>query len=135
MKVQPPIVVAGAENDRLVVVDVPKKAVPVGTAAGVQLAAVLKSPLPGAASQVASCARAAWGSSAANPTSAVDARSAARGTAAYGLVNLVIIANDLRVASALRRIMPPWHREQPRLGAAQAVCPAANSNWTIGICG
>ena len=36
--------------------DVPKKAVPVGTVAGVQLAPVLKSPEPGLASQVASCA-------------------------------------------------------------------------------
>ena len=51
--------VLGAENDRLVVLDVPKEAVPVGTVvAGLQLAAVLKSPEPGLASQVASCARA-----------------------------------------------------------------------------
>ncbi|OKO84728.1 hypothetical protein AC629_20685 [Bradyrhizobium sp. NAS80.1] len=50
-----------AENDRLVVLDVPKKAVPVGTVAGLQLAAALKSAEPGLASQVASCACVAVG--------------------------------------------------------------------------
>ena len=41
-----------------VMLDAPKDAVPIGTVAGVQLAAVLKSPVPGVGSQVASCARA-----------------------------------------------------------------------------
>jgi hypothetical protein len=77
LNVQPPIVVVGLENVRLVVFDVPKKAVPVGTVAGVQLAAVSKSFVPGVASQVASCARAAPGKSAAAATSAVVASSAA----------------------------------------------------------
>ena len=58
MKVKPPTRVVPAENDSAVVLDTPKKAVPVGTVAGVQLAAVLKSPEPGLSSQVASCARA-----------------------------------------------------------------------------
>jgi hypothetical protein len=57
LNVQPPKVVV-AENDRLVMLDILKKAVPVGTAAAFQLAAVLKSPEPGVESQVASCARA-----------------------------------------------------------------------------
>src|SRR5258708_7382081 len=57
LKVQPPIAVL-AENDRPVVLERPKDAVPAGTVAGVQLAAVLKLPEPGAASQVASCASA-----------------------------------------------------------------------------
>ena len=49
----------GVGRERHVVwLDVSKKAVPVGTVAGLQLAAVLKSPEPGLASQVASCARA-----------------------------------------------------------------------------
>ena len=76
MNVQPPIVVL-AENDRAVVLDVPKKAVPVGTVAGVQLVAVLKTFVAGAASQVAFCARATPGSSAATATNAVVASSAA----------------------------------------------------------
>jgi hypothetical protein len=47
-----------AENDRAVTLDVSKDAVPPGTVAGVQLAASLKSPLPGVVLQVASCAAA-----------------------------------------------------------------------------
>ena len=65
MNVQPPIVVL-AENDRAVVLDVPKKAVPVGTVGAVQLALASKSKVPtvGPATvaelfQVASCAAAA----------------------------------------------------------------------------
>ncbi len=46
-----------------VVFDGPKNAVPVGTVAGVQLAAVLKFPEPGLTSQVASCARAGMAAS------------------------------------------------------------------------
>jgi hypothetical protein len=53
LNVNPPRVV-GAENDRLVVFDAPKNAVPVGTAGGVQLPAVLKFPEPGLGSHVAS---------------------------------------------------------------------------------
>src|SRR5262245_43948751 len=53
LNANPPTVVL-AENDRLVTFDPPKNAVPVGTVAGVQLAAVLKSELPGAVDQVAS---------------------------------------------------------------------------------
>ena len=49
---------ADAEIDSAVVVEVSKNAVPVGTVPGLQLAAVLKSPEPGAFSQVASCAAA-----------------------------------------------------------------------------
>src|SRR5215467_2903784 len=55
LNVNPPTVVL-AENDRLVMFDAPKNAVPVGTVGGVQLAAVLKSELPGAVDQVASWA-------------------------------------------------------------------------------
>ena len=47
-----------AEKDRAVVLERPKLAVAVGTVAGFQLAAVLKSPEPGLASQVAFCAHA-----------------------------------------------------------------------------
>ena len=55
MKVNPPRLVTLPElNVRPVIVDVPKNAVPVGTVAGVQLAAVLKSELTGAIDQVAS---------------------------------------------------------------------------------
>ena len=43
------------ENVMVVVFDPPNVAVPVGTAAGVQFAAVLKSPDPGLRSQVAFC--------------------------------------------------------------------------------
>jgi hypothetical protein len=57
--------------------DVPKKAVPVGTAAVDQLPAVVKSPEPGVALQVASCARAALGTNAATASSAVVARALA----------------------------------------------------------
>jgi hypothetical protein len=53
LKVKPPRV-ALAESDRLVIVDVPKKAVPVGTKPEVQFVAVLKSPEPGVVLQVAS---------------------------------------------------------------------------------
>jgi hypothetical protein len=59
-----------------VVFDAPKNAVPVGTVAGVQLAAVLKSPELGLASQVASCARA--GDAASNATAAVVVSKCAR---------------------------------------------------------
>jgi hypothetical protein len=55
-------------NVKPVMVDAPKNAVPVGTVAGVQLR-VLKSVLPGAVDQVASCARA--GMAANNATAAV----------------------------------------------------------------
>jgi hypothetical protein len=51
-----------------VIFDAPKNAVPVGTVAGVQLAAVLKFELPGAVDHVASCARA--GKAASNATAA-----------------------------------------------------------------
>jgi len=47
-----------AENDSAVVFEKPKKAVPVGTVAGVQLVAVLKSPEPGLVSHEAFCAAA-----------------------------------------------------------------------------
>ena len=75
MKVHPSVVTL-AENDRLVMLDAPKNAVsPVdGTMAGVQLAAVLKSPEPGLASHVTSAAPA--GGAAA--ISAEEASSAAR---------------------------------------------------------
>src|SRR5262249_28250043 len=52
-------------------VDAPKNAVPVGTVAGFQLAAVLKSEVPGAADQVASWAPA--GMAASNAAAAVVA--------------------------------------------------------------
>ncbi len=58
MNVNPPRLVLAFEKVSEVVLDVPKKAVAVGTVAGVQLADVLKSADPGAASQVASCAQA-----------------------------------------------------------------------------
>ena len=71
----------GDENDRLGVLEVPKEAVPVGTAAGFQLAAALKSKVPAtgpatvaSSSQVASCARAET----ATAISAEEASSAAR---------------------------------------------------------
>ena len=48
-----PMIVSGKENVREVVFDAPKLAVPVGTAAGDQLAAVSKSELPGDKSHVA----------------------------------------------------------------------------------
>ncbi|WP_368509137.1 hypothetical protein [Bradyrhizobium lupini] len=54
MKVQPPKL-ASAENETAVVLEVPKNAVPVGTTAGLQLAAVLKSPVPGLVDQVEIC--------------------------------------------------------------------------------
>jgi hypothetical protein len=76
LKVEPPTVVS-TENDSAVLVEVPKNAVPVGTAAGFQLAVVLKSAVPGLASQVAFCARAAPGNSAATAINAVVASSAA----------------------------------------------------------
>src|SRR5262245_22220725 len=57
-------------------VDAPKNAVPVGTVGGVQLAAVLKSELPGAVDQVASWARA--GMAASNAAAAVVANKYAR---------------------------------------------------------
>ena len=57
MKVNPPrLFTAPGLNVRPVMVDAPKTAVPVGTVAGVQLAAVLKSELTGAVDQVASWA-------------------------------------------------------------------------------
>src|SRR5262249_40430825 len=64
LKVNPPrLVVLPALNVRPVMVDAPKTAVPVGTVAGVQLAAVLKSELTGAVDQVASWARAGMAAS------------------------------------------------------------------------
>ncbi|MBM7482260.1 MULTISPECIES: hypothetical protein [Bradyrhizobium] len=76
MKVQPPKL-ASAENETAVVLEVPKNAVPVGTTAGLQLAAVLKSPVPGLVDQVesAACAAAVPASVAAK---AVEASHAAR---------------------------------------------------------
>ena len=47
------MIVSGNENVRAVVFEAPKLAVPVGTVAGDQLAAVSKSELPGEKSQVA----------------------------------------------------------------------------------
>ena len=63
-------------NVRAVMVDAPKNPVPVGTVAGVQLPAVLKSELPGVVDQVASCARA--GIAASNATAAVVVSKCAR---------------------------------------------------------
>jgi hypothetical protein len=65
-----PTVVNKLENVMVVVLDTPKMAVSVGTAAGVQLVPVLKSPDPGLRSQVAFCAGAANGprSAAISPT-------------------------------------------------------------------
>jgi hypothetical protein len=48
-----PITVSGNENVREVLFEAPKLAVPVGTVAGDQLAAVSKSKLPGDKSHVA----------------------------------------------------------------------------------
>jgi len=77
LKVNPPrLFTAPVLNVRLVMVDAPKNAVPVGTVAGVQLAAVLKSELPGAVDQVASWARA--GMAASNAAAAVVANKCAR---------------------------------------------------------
>jgi hypothetical protein len=76
LKIQPPLVV-GNENDRLVMLKVPKNAVPIGTNVGIQLLLLLKFPVLGKLDQVESCARAASGSSAATATSAVVASSAA----------------------------------------------------------
>ena len=72
MNVQPPIVVL-AESVSAVVSDAPKNAVPAGTVAGFQLAAVLKLPDVGLKSQVASCALAAPDANAVTATSAVVA--------------------------------------------------------------
>ena len=72
----PTDVVVKAWNAIEVVVDAPKNAVPVGTVAGVQLAAVLKFELPGAVDHVASCARA--GNAASNATAAVVVSKCAR---------------------------------------------------------
>jgi hypothetical protein len=55
LNVKAPSVVL-VEGLKLVTEDEPKKAVPVGTVAGVQFDAVLKSPEPGLAFQFASCA-------------------------------------------------------------------------------
>ena len=66
--------VAVGAIDRLVVFDAPKEAVPDGTVPVLQLEPVRKSPLPGAASQVAFCAAAGVPTAA----SAVVANSAAR---------------------------------------------------------
>src|SRR5215213_4468277 len=63
------------EVDSAVVFEVSKKAVPVGTLPVLQLAPLPKSPLPGAFSQVASCANAGWTAASAR---AVDAKSARR---------------------------------------------------------
>jgi hypothetical protein len=77
LKVNPPrLFTAPVLNVRVVMVDAPKDAVPVGTVAGVQLPAVLKSELPGAVDQVASWARA--GMPASNATAAVVANKCAR---------------------------------------------------------
>jgi hypothetical protein len=54
-----PITVSGNENVREVLFEAPKLAVPVGTVAGDQLAAVSKSELPGDKSHVAFCPYAA----------------------------------------------------------------------------
>jgi hypothetical protein len=72
----PTDVVVKAWNAIEVVFDAPKNAVPVGTVAGVQLAAVLKFELPGAVDHVASCARA--GNAASNATAAVVVSKCAR---------------------------------------------------------
>jgi len=72
----PTDVVVKAWNAIEVVFDAPKNAVPVGTVAGVQLAAVLKFELPGAVDHVASCARA--GNAASNAMAAVVVSKCAR---------------------------------------------------------
>ena len=76
LNVQPPTV--AVPMLRLVVAEVSKNAVPVGTVPGLQLAAVLKSPEPGAFSQVASCAAAGSAAKKGATHSAVEASSAAR---------------------------------------------------------
>jgi hypothetical protein len=62
------------ENVSDVTVDPPKLAMPVGTVAGVQFPAVLKSGEPGIAFQVASCAAAGAAISADDASSATRSR-------------------------------------------------------------
>ncbi len=76
MNVQPPTAVL-AENDSVVVFDAPKERGAGRYRRRVQLAAELKFPDPGLSSQVASCARAIPGSSAAAAPNAVVASTAA----------------------------------------------------------
>ena len=81
MKIRPPIVgvgVAVGSSDIQEVVDAPQKAVPDGTVPVLQLEPARKSPLPGAASQVAPCARAGVAGSVQAKASADDVSSAAR---------------------------------------------------------
>jgi hypothetical protein len=88
--------VATDENVKFGTLVAPKNAVPVGTVAGVQLAAVLKSELVGAVDQVASWAWA--GIAASNATAAVVADK-------YARILLAPLRGDLstRTGSLLRQ--------------------------------
>ncbi|ODR93935.1 hypothetical protein AUC70_10025 [Methyloceanibacter stevinii] len=97
LNVHPPIVVE-AEMLMLVVFDVSKKAVPVGTVAGFQLASVLKLFEPGVASHVA------FWDDAGNDHSVVPASVTARTMAAHRLSKAALI-NKRRTISLLT--IPP----------------------------
>jgi len=117
LNVQPPITVKGAENVRLVMLDVSKEAVPVGTVAGFQLLLLLKMLSAGTASQVAFCARATPGSSAATATNVVVASSAAirpfrRSRTSNAAPGPSTAASD-PLASDPSRLIPP--RGQPEV--------------------
>ena len=88
-----------ASKERLVRLDVPKKAVPVGTVAGVQLVAALKLPEPGLDSQVAFCACAKTGAA----INAEEASSAARTER----------GRPHRQARTNGSVLPPWFGGSP----------------------
>ncbi len=119
------------ENDRLGVLEVPKKAVPVGTAAGFQLAPALKSKVPAtgpatvaSSSQVASCAAAG----SATAISAEEASSAARRARDGATPN-----------PAPARVRPPPARRDAQCHRTpamrtHALKPLARDRWALRWC-
>src|SRR5262245_30052150 len=103
-------------------VDAPKNAVPVGTVGGVQLAAVLKSELPGAVDQVASWARA--GMAASKAAAAVVANKYAR----------IPLAPPLRRFSQRRPACAYKPADHPRSGQCvlNQPAPICCSLWLCG---
>src|SRR5262245_48366350 len=92
-------------------VDAPKNAVPIGTVAGVQLPAVLKSELPGAADQVASWAQA--GMAATNAAAAVVANK-------YARIPLAPAAEFLNADLACS-LLSMWGRRQVSSGSVTTI--------------
>jgi hypothetical protein len=120
------MVVLGAENVRLLILDVPKKAVTAGTVVGVQLLALLKLLLTGTVSQVAS-----WAAAGRTATSiAEEASSPARNEASVRRArNVGTVRRSPRARVLI--VLPLSTANRPLLGRLQQSRPCSNNDASV----